>query len=184
MKMEIPKNKRAVYWGLLIVVIIAFGIFAYDQNRRQSIPELTNEQKDKFAQYISKDDAAIQKDKFDRFAYLDKADYLRQLNREDEARAVLQEAYNVKGDWKETPDFLVVEARIASQVDEKDAIKRYESLLARESKNETFYSEYIGFLKRTKQDPEKIKEWYQKAMQNIPDTLLRNEYFQFIGEGK
>ncbi len=170
-------NKRN--YIILGLLIIGLGL-AWFFWPKSTAPELSSDQRTRLEQYVKDTDKKIENDKFNQFNYLDKADYLRQLGRESEALATLEAAYKTRETWKQTPDFLLFEARIRGQRNVEEGIARYESLIAREQKNEQFYSEYIIFLKKNNQSREKILEYYRKLLANVPDSRLDAEYKDYL----
>ncbi len=176
-------KKYIVLIAGLVVVLGAFGFIYWQKQSATTVapaPVVTEQQENRYQEGINKADAGIQKNPREIFGYLDKAEYLRQLDKEQEALAVLAEAYKIQPDWQNTPDFMIVEARIYGQADAPKAIERYEKLLEREPLNQSLYSEYISFLKRSNQPRSKVVDWYERVIAKIPDTYLRDEYKQFL----
>lgn len=175
-------NRKYVI-GIVVILLVMVGVLLWvvSRPRTDEVP-VTENQKQLMQPLIAQYEERISKDPADRFAYLDKAEYERQLGDADAALATLAKAYAVREVWRQTPDFMILEARAWGQKDVAEGVKRYEALLSREPRNETFYSEYIAFLKRTNQPRAKIIDFYQRVITAVPETLLKDEYQTFVSQ--
>lgn len=173
-------KKLSITIGIIIALVILGAVFYFA--KQESGPKLTDAERTRIEGYVRQMDEKLAKDPNDKFAYLDKADYLRQLGKNNQALATLQEAYAVNPAWKESVEFILEEARIHGQINTQDGIKRYEALIAVNPQKEEYYKEYISFLKRMKQPKAKILEYYDKAIANIKDTSLELEKRQYLEE--
>lgn len=174
MKILLERKKIILTIASLAVLIVGTAVFYFNKNHINK-PDLTIEQKNRLESYIKGLEGKVAAG--DRFAILDTAEYLRELGREDEALSILSK---FKPEWKESFDFLVLEARIWAQKKPAEGIIRYEALIIKYPKQESLYQEYINFLKRTEQPQEKIVEYYQKAINNIPNTFLAKDYDNYL----
>lgn len=179
-------NKKILTFISIIivgVVVLSAGYVFYKRSPKPApAPVVTEQQENIYQGGIEKADAEIQKNPRQIFGYLDKAEYLRQMGKESDALRVLEDAYRIQPDWKNTPDFMIVEAHVYSQTDPTKAIERYEKLIELDPLNQGLYAEYISFLKRSNQPRQKIVDWYERVMAKMPETYLRAEYQQFLSE--
>jgi tetratricopeptide (TPR) repeat protein len=172
-------NKRNLLIVLGVVIIGAVAVWVY-YHFRDTAPALTATQEQNLDSALVRLDERLQQNPKDTFAYLDKASYLRQLGREDEALAVLEQAYTIDANWRNVGDFKIEEARIWSQKDTDEGIRRYEAIIQGQPASETLFGEYIAFLKRAGQPREKIISVYDQAIRGFPDSRLKVEYDYYL----
>jgi tetratricopeptide (TPR) repeat protein len=175
-------NKRLIIPIIvLLVIVIGVAVAGYYAVVNRNAPKLTDSQRQKAEEQIVILDEKIKSgsESDANYAYYDKAEYLRQLNRTDEALATLEEAYKRNSNWKNTPNYDLLEARIWGQKDTDEGVKRYEALIRANNNNVDMYREYISFLKNYVKDQSKIVVWYETAVNTTQDQDLKAEFDQY-----
>ena len=170
-------QKRNLIIGLAALLLMGGFLIYKDQQ-----PNLSKSEKERIEALIAVQDAEIQKDKSDQFAYLDKAEYLRELGKIHPALVTLEDAYKINPFWKESGNFMVLEARIRGDRDTDEGIEYYLKLFKLYPNNEDYFREYIGFLKKKNMPREMILEVYKIAIDATDSETLKREFAQYQRE--